>query len=148
MYRSVLLSSYEKISSAYDIPDGAEYFIYDTALSSVSSSDFFNKLTTKTYTYARLRRIILYAVTGVTNIDKEPLYTVLLAANKNGRDLVKRIKSSESIHILTKMSDSKKHGDIASQLELSTNVDKLYYSFIKENISPNEYIKKKPYIEK
>ena len=138
--------SASEISKCYDLPVGAEYFIYEAALNSKSSKEFFEELTTKTYTYSRLRRIVLYSAFGTDYVDKFPLYTSLLGANNKGREFIKSIRKSSSIVVLTKLSDYKKHNDdVIRQFEKSSKIDRIHMSFLCGK-APSDYIKRAPYI--
>ena len=148
LFRSILLSSPEEISRCYDVPNGAEYFIYDTALNSKSSSEFFSKLTTKTYTYARLRRIVLYTALKTLEIESAPEYTVLLGANEKGRAYLKQIKKSVSFSILTKLADYKQCEEkVKKQFEASATLDKFFYSFMGNYLSSIDLFKNKPFMK-
>ena len=147
LFRSLILSSPDEISRCYDVPEGAEYFIYDTALNSKNSAEFFTNLTTKTYTYARLRRIVLYSTLKTQALDTEPAYTTLLAANEKGRELLKIARKKEGIHILTKLGDYKEMPEKAiKQFEVSLRLDKLFNSFLHYRASSADLFKRKPYI--
>ncbi len=148
IFRSVLRMSPEHIESCYDTPSGMGYFIFDTASKSESSKEFFENLTTKTYTYARLRRVALYALFDIKEVDNEPAYTVLLASSVKGRELLKRLRKEATIPILTKLADYKNMNSKAvSQFEISSKADMLFTSFIKKGIPSRDFIKNMPYIE-
>lgn len=147
LFRSLILSSPDEISRCYDVPEGTEYFIYDTALNSKNFYEFFSNLTTKTYTYARLRRIVLYSALKTYELDSEPAYTALLGANEKGRAFLKQIKKTISFPILTKLADYKNHGEkVASQFEEASKLDKVFNAFLKNKAASTSYIKKTPFI--
>ena len=147
LFRSLILSSPDEISRCYDVPEGAEYFIYDTALNSKNSAEFFTNLTTKTYTYARLRRIVLYSALKTYELDSEPAYTALLGASEKGRAFLKQIKKATAFPILTKLADYKNHGEkVASQFEEASKLDKVFNAFLKNKAASTSYIKKTPFI--
>ena len=148
LFRSILRMSAEEIERCYDTPSGMGYFILDTALKSTCFKDFFEGLTTKTYTYARFRRVVLYALLGVENVEREPAYTTLLASSLKGRELLKRLKKASSIPILTKLADYKKmNSREISQFNISSRADILFTSFIKKGIPSGDFIKNMPYVE-
>ena len=148
IFRSVLRIKPEEIEKCYDVPSGMGYFIHDTVSSSRDAKEFFERLTTKTYTYARLRRAVLYALFGIRSLDSEPAYTTLLASSIKGRELLKRLKKECTIPILTKLADYKKMNSKAvSQFEISSKIDFLFNSFIKKGVPPSDFIKNMPYIE-
>lgn len=63
---------------------------------------------TKKFTRARIRRAVWYSFLGVTSseIKASPLYTQLLAANEQGRTMLKEIRKRGRIPVLTKPSDT------------------------------------------
>lgn len=147
IFRSVLRMTPQQIESSYDTPSGMGYFISDTAKDSACSKDFFESLTTKTYTYARMRRVVLYSLFGIQAIDSEPAYTVLLASSAKGRRLLKKLKKEAAIPILTKLADYKSmNSRAASQFEISSKADELFTSFIKKGVPSRDFIKQTPYI--
>ena len=147
LFKSVIMMDPKSIDKCFDTPSGVGFFIYDLARNSRDAEEFFENLTTKTYTYARLRRIILYALLGVERIDKEPAYTLLLASSGKGREHLKSLKKKSKFPILTKLADYKKMDDKAvSQFEASARADMLFTSFLKNRTAPLDFIKKMPFI--
>ena len=143
LFRSILMMNPLQIERSYDVPCGCGYFVSDLAKSSSGAREFFDSLSSKSYTSARLRRIVMYACTGVKNVEKMPTYTQLLAVDSVGRAHLKSIKKSTQITVITKHSDSKKLSQ--SDLEIYTlgkKTDELYYTLLKHPTSANEAYKK------
>ena len=100
MEREVLfrLSCIEK-SQLLNLPDCSEN-IADRIIKTMSEcpkslEEFLQKCKSKNITMARLRRIIMYAVLGVTKSDLfVPPYVRVLAFNKKGTEILKQCKSS------------------------------------------------------
>ena len=100
MEREVLfiLSCMEK-SQLLNLPDCSEN-IADRIIKTMSEcpkslSEFLQKCKSKNFTMARLRRIVMYAVFGVTNSDFfVPPYIRVLAFNKKGAEILKQCKQS------------------------------------------------------
>ena len=84
---------------------------------------------TKKYTAARIRRMVLYALLGVTSSEfaQEPQYAQILAMDERGQRLVKEIKKKGSIELLTKPADytSLSH-EAARQAEIDFRADELF----------------------
>ncbi len=127
--------------------------IQSTARICEMPSDFWDMLSTKRYTDAKLRRAVLF---GMCKIHPEdvfapslPAYTLLLAANKKGRNLLSSTKRTEErIRVVTKPADvADLPDDMAKrQAEMSLKLD-IIHSFCRGvPTSPSSYIKKKPYI--
>ncbi|MBQ7411662.1 MAG: nucleotidyltransferase family protein, partial [Clostridia bacterium] len=143
LYMKILSSSPEQISKAFDAPDGSGYFIYELAKSSVSSNEFFEKLTSKAYTYARLRRVVIYFALGIEKINKEISFAQLLCADKNGRVLLKKIKHEESIKIITKHADSRVLDENELKIYyLDKKIDEIYQGLLSKPQAPNGAYKK------
>ena len=108
-----------------ELGNGLEYRIKDAALSSVSLDDFVWRASTKKYTYAKIRRAILFGILGVTkaDLDGEPQYTCVLGANKVGREILSRLRKVEGdLKIVTKPADAPD----CRQNQLSLRADALY----------------------
>ncbi|MBQ9744397.1 MAG: nucleotidyltransferase family protein [Clostridia bacterium] len=147
LFRSVLIMSPEQIEDCYDVPSGMGYFICDIASNSDNAKEFYEKLTTKTYTYARLRRVVLYSILGIKYIDTEPAYTTLLSSNIKGREHLKVLKKQSDFPILTKLADYKRMNEkVINQFEASSKADKLFMSFLRSDAKPSDFIKKMPHI--
>ena len=73
----------------------------------VSAEELFAALRTKQYTDARLRRAMLYCMTGVkaSLLKQAPEYTLLLGANEAGRALLAERRKTARIPVLTKPAD-------------------------------------------
>lgn len=76
-----------------------------------SYKELFEKLKTKRYTDAKLRRAILFSLTSVDRelLLSEPEYVYLLAANSNGRALISELRNEQmKIKLITKPADTLK----------------------------------------
>jgi hypothetical protein len=86
-----------------------------------SLEEFIRLSVTKKYTESRIRRGILFAMTGITAEDlrREPAYAVLLAANDAGCRFLADRKRSRRVPVVTCHADLPK-GDDASRQEALT----------------------------
>ena len=102
---------------------------------------------TKRYTDARIRRAILFAMTGVTEeiLKSEPKYTCLLGASKGGRELLSDLRRQEHIEIVTKAADAPK--DFA-QTVAAEKLDALFTLARKNKAEACSVMKKSAYVEK
>ena len=77
------------------------------ARSSVTAAEFTEKLPTKKYTLARMRREILFDILGITpEMGRElPAFTVLLGANAAGRACLSQEGKNFRIPVITKPAD-------------------------------------------
>ncbi len=92
-----------------DVAEGIEHRIIDAVKTSVSLAEIFDKVKTKRYTHARIRRIILSAFLGLKTSDvvSLPPYIRVLAFNDNGRAMLKEMKSKYFVPVIMKYSDVK-----------------------------------------
>ncbi len=90
--------------------------------------EFIRLCVTKKYTESRIRRGILYAMTGITAEDlrREPAYAVLLAANDTGCRFLADRKKSRSVPVVTCHADLPRGEDAARQEALTRAAFALY----------------------
>ena len=94
---------------------------------------------TKRYTDGRIRRALLYLLSGVTYKDLEapPAYLRLLAANARGREYLAATRKTRTVPVVTKQSDIAALGDAALRArELSAISDALYALTFKKPTLP------------
>ena len=70
--------------------------------------ELFEELKTKRYTDAKLRRAILFSLTGVREeiLKQKPEYTTLLGADAKGRELLSKVRKEGGLPIVTKPADA------------------------------------------
>ncbi len=106
---------------------------------------------TKKYTRARLRRALWYAYFGVTSSDVlcSPGYTQLLGADPLGCSLLKRMRKTANIPILTKPSDTAAlTGAALRQKQLSDNADRMFALTRPVPMPPASALRFTPYLKK
>lgn len=106
---------------------------------------------TKKYTDARIRRAALYCVLGITRdmLRERPLYTTVLGIGKEGASILKQIKKSGSIEVLTKAADHAKLSPAALvQFERSAAADRLYTLLMPGNVPEEYFLTVTPYVTK
>ncbi len=84
----------EQIAQAPDISEGLENRIYSAIREAVSVNDLLERIKTKRYTAARIRRIVLSLFLDVKAADSDglPPYVRILACNEKGRELLSTAK--------------------------------------------------------
>ncbi len=90
-----------------DVSEGIEYRIVDAVRNSMSLVELFDRVKTKRYTHARIRRIILSSFLGITREDVEslPPYIRVLGFNDNGRQILKEMRNKALFPIIMKYGD-------------------------------------------
>ncbi|MBQ8861082.1 MAG: nucleotidyltransferase family protein [Ruminococcus sp.] len=93
LYKLKTMSKNE-IENLPDVSEGLHNRIFECARNSNSLEELFDSLKTKRYTLARLRRIVIYALLGITKDDmnNDSLYIRVLGMNDKGSKLLKNSK--------------------------------------------------------
>lgn len=101
-----------------DVSEGLEHRIYSAVRTSASLNELLEKIKTKRYTHSRLRRIILCAFLGINRCDVSlPVpYIRVLGFNKNGAELLKKMKEKASLPVVTRSADIKALGEDARRI--------------------------------
>ncbi len=83
---------------------------------------------TKKYTIARIRRAIWYSYFGVTSSDvkKPPLFTQILAMDKIGQALLKKIRKTAKIDLITRPASKSASDEAGHQKALSDKADAVF----------------------
>ena len=136
----------ETVKDAFDSNAEIASIIRNASKNSSDENEFENMLSSKLYTKARIKRALLYSIFGIKEIDV-PEFTILLGADSKGLSIIK--KASKNFPVLTKHSDSKVlEAKEAEALETVYSVDQMFYSLLKNPITPSDAFKQKPYIRK
>ena len=100
--------STEEIASAPDISEGLENRIYSAIREAVSVADLLERIKTKRYPTARLRRIILSLFLGIKASQTElpPPYLRVLACNERGKEILSF--SKPALPVVSRASQLKK----------------------------------------
>ena len=106
-----------------------------------SLDDFFTQAKTRRYAMARLRRMALWAFLGLTAADvpAEPPYLRVLGFNARGRDVLKRMKTTAQLPILTKPAHARELDGPGRRLfELEARCTDLYGLFLPQLPPPGQ----------
>ena len=135
--------SFEEIAEA---GAGLANRICAAASDSRGGRELFEAVRTKRYTDARVRRAMLFCMTGVKAkvLDTLPEYTTLLAANDKGRALLAKNRRSGGISVVTKPADAPKDTE---QYIVSQKLDGLFGLTLPQKTTHGEMLRKKAYIE-
>ena len=101
---------------------------------------------TSRYTDARVNRVLLFSLFGVSDVAAKslPEYTTLLAANSIGRAFLSESRKNRSFNIVTKPADAP---DSSVQKRLSGVADELYALAMRNDTPIDYFMKKKPFID-
>lgn len=104
-----------------DINEGLENRIYEKIKTSKNFTELINNVSTKRYTSAHIRRLLLSAAFEIDNsfFKKEPPYIKILGYNNIGKNIVSEIKSKAKVPVVLTSDD---------YLQLTDNAKKLFES--------------------
>lgn len=121
-----------------DIAEGIEHRILDSVNSSVTLNEVFDKVKTKRYAHARIRRIILSSFLNITESDVTslPPYMRVLGLNDNGRQMLKEMKSKYFFPIIMKYGDVKYLDNDAKNIFMKESVATDIYNLSLPAIRP------------
>lgn len=120
-------ASAEMLAAAETEP-GMERCFRRAAGKAASLSEFEAAVGLKKYTRARVRRAVRNIVLGTTDemLREMPQYTMLLAASGTGCTLLKRMKRTSRICVLTKPADYVRYPAVVPQFEHALLAEELY----------------------
>ena len=107
---SVLTTPAENMAKVPDCSEGLENRIKALAKDNVTVDELINKVSTKRYTMARIRRILTANLLGITKdlvseCLNSKLYAKVLAINGDGKDIISLLSENSSIPVLTRKSN-------------------------------------------
>ena len=115
----------EELSRFAESGGGVAGRLCAAAHESVSAEELLGAAASKRYTDAKLRRAMLFSITGVTQSDLSylPRYTSLLALAPKGREILAATRKSERMPIVTKPADAPRE---TAQFKASERLDALF----------------------
>ena len=103
----ITVSTAEKLSEAPEISEGLEHRIKQSVLNSVDLDSLIKSIKTRRYTYARVSRILMQLLVGITKEDialfreNRTAYAKVLAFNSKGKSILKQAASNGEISIVS-----------------------------------------------
>ena len=98
----------EEIKAAPGVSEGLENRIKEALKNSSNLEELKEKIKTKRYTMARIRRILMALFLKITKGDEVPQYIRVLAFNERGREILASAKKTSPIPVITSLGDAKK----------------------------------------
>ena len=132
-------ASLEEIRNTADCADGLAERIY-SAKNAVSLDGFFESVKTKRFTMARIRRIVLSLLIGITKEDmkKLPSYGRIIALNGRGREILSLAKGKSLIPFGTSLAKLSQNDMVSGRFaELEASASDVY-GLAFENIVPTQ----------
>ena len=123
--------------------EGLYHRLYDASRTATNIEDLLTAAKTKRYAYARLRRTVLRMYLGIEEVPEKVPYLRVLACNGRGRALVKRMKKTASLPILTKSADVRELTEEAQRLfaieARATDLYTLAYPDLAQSVGGSEW---------
>ena len=113
-YTHMLLSLMQKtpseLSEIAEVPKGCEHSIITNASSASCYEELCERLSSKTLTDAKIRRMLLFSFFGVTKemANKEPSFTSVLAMSEKGGKMLKKYAEERKIIVASRIAQIKK----------------------------------------
>ncbi len=99
----------EELRQISDVAEGLEYRFLKAAKESFGANELAENVKSKRYTRTRIDRIIVNSLLGITDEDTAlpPQYARVLAFNERGKKILKEMRKTTQISLITKMADAK-----------------------------------------
>lgn len=91
----------EELKEYYAVTEGAENRIIAAAKTATSIEDFYEKVKTKRYTMATVRRMIIAPFLGIKKEEPTIPFLRVLAFNSRGAEIMKNVKKSSGLPLIT-----------------------------------------------
>lgn len=108
---SIVIRDYENLHNYFEVNEGIENKIYSNIFTSSNLEELINSTKSKRYTMTKIKRTLNNILLGITKEDIMKVkdlnavpYIRVLAFNTKGREIIKKIKDSSDIEIITKFS--------------------------------------------
>ncbi len=115
LFQQITTHSPQQLAQYYDMSEGLEYRFKKIlpTLQNYSITDLMTALKTKRYTYTRLQRLIAHLLLGHTKsvlsieqLAQGPGYIRVLGFTDTGRELLRQMKKTASLPVITKPTDT------------------------------------------
>lgn len=115
LFQQITIHSPQQLAQYYDMSEGLEYRFKKIlpTLQNYSITDLMTALKTKRYTYTRLQRLIAHLLLGhtksvlsIAQLEQGPGYIRVLGFTDTGRELLRQMKKTASLPVITKPTDT------------------------------------------
>ena len=108
---STIIRDVDNLTKYFEVNEGIENKIYSNVFTSKNLEELINSTKSKRYTMTKIKRTLNNILLGINRddvikvkgLDRVP-YIRILAFNNKGREIIKKIKTSSDIEIITKFS--------------------------------------------
>ncbi len=140
--RSTILSkSEDELKDVFSIGEGLENKIKSEIRYASSLDEFIRSVKSKRYPYTRINRICSQIIVGLKKSDFAPRYTKVLAFNKKGSELLRKIKSEEDSECDIITNVNKEASSLKEQFMTEIKATDIYNLISKKDLYKNsEYV--------
>lgn len=108
---STIIRDYHNLHNYFEVNEGIENKIYSNIFTSRNLEELINSTKSKRYTMTKIKRTLNNILLGINREDVKKVkdisqvpYIRVLAFNNKGREIIKKIKNSSDVEIITKFS--------------------------------------------
>ena len=140
------LADAEKLNNIAETEGGIVNRIISAAKNAADEEAFFEAIRTKRYTDSKLRRAMLFCLTGVTKdiLCSSPSYTVLLGASDRGRELLAGVRKSVNINVVTKPADAPRN---TAQFQVGEKLEAIFTLASNQTYDVGEAYRKSAFVK-
>ena len=157
---STIIRDYPNLNNYFEVNEGIENKIYSNIFTSKNLEELINSTKSKRYTMTKIKRTLNNILLGINKDDVMKVkdlfqipYIRVLAFNNKGREIIKKIKNSSDIEIITKFSKISHVNDplfdtlIKYDLKASNMYNMIYYKNNRELLKgPMDYYLSPKYV--
>jgi predicted nucleotidyltransferase len=109
----------EELAAIPDCTEGLEHRLIAAAQQASTLEELYGLAKSKRYAHARLRRIVLRAFLGISSLPDSPAYLRVLGANDRGLALLRQMKETATLPLVTKPAHGKRLSELAKSQYLA-----------------------------
>ncbi len=128
LHISLMQKTPSELSDIAEVSTGSEHAIIKNAAKAESYEEFLSLLSSKTLTDAKIRRMLLFSLFGVTKqmSKSTPLYTQVLAASETGRKMLKKYADDRRIIVASRIAEIKQSDEAFSQYSFARRAEEVF----------------------
>ena len=140
----------EELKNVAELEGGLGNRLVDMAKQATTLDELLSLASTKKYPNSRLRRGLLFAMTGVTKEDlkESPSYVRVLAANSKGCAILASNRRDPAIAAVTRQAELPSDGHAMRQEQLHAKAVSLYTLCLKKPVDARSLLRRNPTILK
>jgi len=137
-------STLEQIREIHDVSEGLEHKIKKIAERVSTYDELLSGIVSKRFTKTRVQRILVKLLLNIKKddfIENHPRYIRILAFNENGKKLIKRMKKTCVLPIITNINKTQLDDDAKQMLNLDITATNIYKLLTPDKIGGDDYLK-------